>query len=168
MKLTGKQLIFWLGYLLVFVACVTFTVLNEYVFENTLSTAALFFMILGFGCGTVTVLKAFFTKKSSSTPFWFLVAGLFYIVGLTLVLTCVVAVAWWIVLLCDILLAIFLVFFSAMAVGNLTEGIAKNKDPEYKNYEERKAEKEEKQAKEAEEPLPELKSFSKEMDEENK
>ena len=94
---------------------------------------------------------------------WSYVAGSIALVaGVIVLLSMVVGVKWYIWILSALVLAIVLVILLVVAVLPKLSIVAKNDDPEYKDYKQRRQEKEAMQQPE-EEPLPELKSFKKEQ-----
>ena len=94
---------------------------------------------------------------------WSYVAGSIALVaGFIVLLAIVVGLKWYIWLLSALVLAIVLAILLVVAVLPKLSFTAKNDDPEYKDYKQRRKEKESMQ-KPAEEPLPELKSFKEEQ-----
>ena len=108
-------------------------------------------LFVGFGIMTLVM---GFTSKS---PWWFMISAI--LLGLALIYVIAnVTPLWWIGLIAVIILWVIVALFSFISAGNKTESIALNKDPEYKDYNERKEEA--KEAPEEKEELPELKRFS--------
>ena len=148
--------------LIVLIASLAVTFINEYaIVPHSIHSLLLFFIILGFGLGAVALLRGIVNKS----PFFIFLSALALIVALTLLLICVSDIVWWLIVLCNIVLAIMLMCVSLFVMGNKTEEIAMNNSPEYETYKERTAKKAiEEENIQAE--MPKLRSFSKEMDDE--
>ncbi len=84
------------------------------------------------------------------------------VAGVIVLFAIVVGLKWYIWLLIALVVAIVLAILLVVAVLPKLSFTAKNDDPEYKDYKQRRKEKESMQ-KPAEEPLPELKSFKEEQ-----
>ena len=114
-----------------------------------------FFFYLFAGLAIMTLCLAILGK---STPKVFLAGMLFTLVAFYVVFR---FTNWWIALICAGATSLIFAIMSLTLLGNATEAIALNKDPEYKDYKERKAEAEEKAKTEEEKPeeLPKIKSF---------
>lgn len=110
----------------------------------------LFVICLGFG-----VLCAVLGFSSKSAWYVFLSTGLLTLGLLYLLLN---VIEWWIALIVLFVFVAIMCIVCVAVCGNKTE-FAQNNQPEYKNYEQRKAEKEALEASKPEEELPEIKSF---------
>lgn len=109
-----------------------------------------FFMLFGLAYFSFAI----FSKDLSG----YLAGALSLVIGLVLLLAIVVEVKWYITLISAIvLLSILVILLFAIVTPKLLVH-AKNEDPEYKNYIERRKEKEQEKQEEVEE-LPEIKSF---------
>ena len=116
-----------------------------------------FLLIVFAGFGLFNLISGFVKKY----PAYFFLSAI--LIGLSALYVLLVTVsAWWVAVVSCVVLIILIACLSLIVCGNRTEDIALNKDPEYKNYEERKVEKQqadELERKTEEENLPQIKSF---------
>lgn len=139
------------------VLALTFMIVDWAVPLNLFTHPVLNFLAIIFiGFGIMTLVLAFMKK---SQWFIFLSAILTGLFALYLLLNLLGLNAWWIAVVIMVAIWIIYAILSITVFGYKTENIAKNKSPEYKNYEQRKAEKAAAEAEKEEEPLPEIKSF---------
>lgn len=110
----------------------------------------LFCAFIGFG--TLSFALGFIKKS----PWFFFVGAI--LVGLALIYALSNYIAWWITLIVVVVIWIVFAILSFMSCGSV-EDIAKNNNPEYKTYEQRKAENVENNNKKEEKELPKIKSF---------
>ena len=156
MKITKNQFCYAITSICILVASVTFLILNFLLFPDFWIHPILnFFFVLFIGFGIVSLVKAFACKA----PIYFFLASL--LLGLSIFYVCFIYLngIWWICLIVLVVFMLIISITSFIMAGNKTEAIALNKDPEYKNYEQRKAEKEAEEANKPKEELPEIKSF---------
>ena len=110
----------------------------------------LFCLFLGFGILTLAL-----GIKNKSAWFMFISCIL---LGLSVLYVLLHYVFWWLSLIIVVVLCSIFAVISFMRSGSKTE-FALNENPEYKNYEQRKAEKEQVESEKELEKLPEIKSF---------
>ncbi len=156
MKKLGKNTIFYIVMLCIFVVSVALLIVN-YTMQINIGVHPLlnFAFLLAIDFGVLFAVMGFIKKS----PAYFFLSAPLLALSLTYVLVCCL-LPWWLILICALVVLVLISLFSLISAGNKTEDIALNKSTEYKNYEQRKAEKEALEDEKPEEELPQIKSFA--------
>ncbi len=157
MKIGKKQAGYAAAAFLVFALALVFTILEwAGAFTVCSHPVWMFFFVLAAGLGVLLAVQGL----SEKSPFLMLLAAVLIVFAFSYALADWAHLAWWLIVLVDVVLVAFFVLVNFLRSGNKTEEIALNKSPDYKNYEERKAEREAQEKAEEENYVPpEIKSF---------